>query len=329
MDCQLNISILLGGPSAEREVSLRSGAAVAAALRSRGHAVTEVDPRTDGWSLPPRTDVVFLALHGTYGEDGTVQRRLEELGVPYTGCGVEASRVGFDKLLTKERCLATGVPTPRFLTIPAPTASWPRGWNPPVVVKPLRQGSSVGLVFVERVSDWSAALAEAFLHDTEVLLEERIIGREATVAILDGQALPVVEVRPRTGVYDYHSKYTSGATEYFCPAPFDAEVTARAQAVGLGAFQAIGGRDYARVDVMIRPSGEVLALEVNTLPGMTETSLFPKAAAAAGLSYAELCERMVELALRRAPAPELPATGPAQSTSHESRVTNHAPHVAL
>ncbi len=302
MDSKLNISVMLGGPSAEREVSLRSGAAVAAVLRAVGHAVTEVDPRTASWALPPHTDVVFLALHGTYGEDGTVQQRLEELGVPYTGCGVEASRVGFDKLLTKERCLAAGVPTPRFLLISAAEASWPRGWNTPVVVKPLRQGSSVGLVFVERVADWSAALAEAFLHDTEVLLEERIVGREATVGILDGQALPLVEVRPRTGVYNYHSKYTAGATEYLCPAPFDPEVTARAQAVSLSAFRAIGGRDYARVDVMIRPDGEVLVLEVNTLPGMTETSLLPKAAAAAGLSYAELCQRMVALALRHAPA---------------------------
>lgn len=303
MDQKIHIAVMLGGPSAEREVSLRSGAAVAAALRSRGHKVSEVDPREPDWTLPAGTDAVFLALHGTYGEDGTVQQRLEELGVPYTGCGVEASRVGFDKLLTKQRCIAAGVPTPRFQLISSSTASWPRGWNPPVVVKPLRQGSSVGLVFVERVSDWSAAMVEAFRHDTEVLLEERIVGREATVGVLDGQALPLVEVRPRTGVYDYHSKYTVGATEYLCPAPFDAEVTVRAQAVGLGAFQAIGGRDYARVDVMIRPSGEVLALEVNTLPGMTETSLLPKAAAAVGLGYAELCERMVELALRRSPSP--------------------------
>jgi D-alanine-D-alanine ligase len=300
MDSKLNLVVMLGGPSAEREVSLRSGAAVAAALRALGHAVTELDPRSESWALPAGTDVVFLALHGTYGEDGTVQRQLEALGVPYTGCDSEASRIGFDKLLTKERCLAAGVPTPKHLVVQSETASWPRGWNPPVVVKPLRQGSSVGLQFVERVADWSAALAEAFRHDTQILLEEKIAGREATVGILDGQALPLVEVRPRSGLYDYHSKYTPGATDYLCPAPFDAPTTARAQAVGVGAFRAIDARDYARVDLMIRPDGEPLVLEVNTLPGMTETSLFPKAAAAAGLSYEALCQRMVALALRRA-----------------------------
>src|SRR5271157_1624115 len=145
MNRKLNITVMLGGPSAEREVSLRSGAAVAQALRSLGHAVDELDPRTDEWALPADTDVVFLALHGTYGEDGTVQRRLDELGVPYTGCGPEASRLGFDKALTKERLLAAGVPTARYELLDSPHAPWPRGWNPPVVLKPARQGSSVGL----------------------------------------------------------------------------------------------------------------------------------------------------------------------------------------
>jgi D-alanine-D-alanine ligase len=158
----------------------------------------------------------------------------------------------------------------------------------------------VGLQFVERVSDWSAALAEALRFDSQVLMEEKIVGRETTVAILDGEALPVVEIRPKQGAYDYANKYTVGATEYFCPAPFDAATTARIQQAALGAFQAVGGRDYARVDIMVRSPGEPVVLEVNTLPGMTETSLLPKAAAAAGLSYAELCQRMVQLALRRA-----------------------------
>jgi D-alanine-D-alanine ligase len=269
-------------------------------LRALGHRVEELDPRTEDWQLAPGTEVVFLALHGTYGEDGTVQRRLEALGVPYTGCDADASRVGFDKHLTKQRCLAAGVPTAKFVLIESPGVSWPRGWNPPVVLKPSRQGSSVGLQFVDRVSQWSEALAQAFRHDTQVLVEEKIIGRETTVGVLDGVALPVVEVRPRSGVYDYQSKYTSGSTEYLCPAPFDAETTARIQAAGLGAFNAIGGRDYARVDAIVRSNGEPVVLEVNTLPGMTETSLLPKAAAAAGMNYGALCQRMVELALRRA-----------------------------
>jgi D-alanine-D-alanine ligase len=296
---KLNITVMLGGPSAEREVSLRSGAAVAAALRSLGHNVTELDPQQPGWKLGRETEVVFLALHGTYGEDGTVQAELEKIGVPYTGCDAVASRIGFDKALTKQRCVAAGVPTARSLVLEQAKTPWPMGWNPPLVIKPVRQGSSVGLQFVERVEEWPAALVESLRHDSQVLIEEKIIGRETTVGILDDQPLPVVEVRPKSGVYDYRTKYSVGATDYFCPAPFDEATTKRVQAAGLAAFRAIGGRDYARVDVMVRPNGEPVVLEVNTLPGMTETSLLPKAAAAAGIGYAELCQRMVQLALRR------------------------------
>ncbi len=295
----MNITVMLGGPSAEREVSLASGRAVAAALRSLGHQVSELDPQAPDWVLATQTEVVFLALHGTYGEDGTVQTRLEELGVPYTGCDPEASRIAFDKVVTKRRCLEAGIPTPRFAVFDDADASWPMGWQPPVVLKPVRQGSSVGLQFVERVAEWSAALAEALRHDSQVLMEERIIGRETTVAILAGEALPIVEVRPKHGVYDYSSKYTAGASEYFCPAPFPTDVAENIQAAALGAFQAIGGGDYARVDVMVRQNGEPVVLEVNTLPGMTETSLLPKAAAAAGLNYAQLCQKMLDLALGR------------------------------
>jgi D-alanine-D-alanine ligase len=308
MFTQLKITVMLGGPSAEREVSLRSGSAVAAALRSLGHDVGELDPRSDVWGLPSGTDVVFLALHGTYGEDGTVQRHLDRLGVAYTGCNAEASRIAFDKVLTKERCVAASVPTARFAVLHSARASWPLGWQPPVVVKPVRQGSSVGLQFVEDDSQWEDALTAAFRFDSEVLVEEKIEGRETTVGILGGAALPLVEVRPKQGSYDYQNKYTPGATEYFCPADFDPATTRKIQAAALGAFKAIGGRDYARVDVMVRPNGDPVVLEVNTLPGMTETSLFPKAAAAIGLDYAGLCQRMVELAvLRRSSPPQNPA----------------------
>src|SRR6478736_4920849 len=296
---KLNITVFLGGPSAEREVSLHSGAQVAAALRSLGHNVQELDPAKPEWRLPQPTDVVFLALHGTYGEDGTVQAELEKLGVAYTGCDAAASRIGFDKALTKDRCVAAKVPTARSLVMETAKTPWPMGWNPPLVIKPVRQGSSVGLQFVERVEEWPAALAESLRHDSQVLIEEKIIGRETTVGILDDQPLPVVEVRPKSGVYDYRTKYSVGATEYFCPAPFDEATTQRVQAAGLAAFKAIGGRDYSRVDVMVRANGEVVVLEVNTLPGMTETSLLPKAAAAAGIGYADLCQRMVLLALKR------------------------------
>lgn len=290
---------MLGGPSAEREISLKTGTAVAKALRSLGHEVSEVDPKNGCFTLPPKTDVVFLALHGTYGEDGTVQAQLDKLRVPYTGCDAAASRIGFDKVLTKKKCLEAGVPTAKFEILKSPKAPWPRKWNPPVVLKPVRQGSSVGLQFVYRVEEWASKLAEAFKYDTEVLMEEKIEGRETTVGILDNLPLPVVEVRVKHGEFDYKNKYTPGASEHFCPADFDAATTKRIQDAGLGAFKAIGGRDYSRVDVMVKKNGDPVVLEVNTLPGMTELSLLPEAAKAAGLSYAGLCQRMVDLALKR------------------------------
>jgi len=297
---KLKIVVMLGGPSAEREVSLRSGAGVVKALRSLGHTVVEIDPQTPDWILPPDTEVICLApLHGTYGEDGTVQRRLEKLGVLYTGCDSESSRIAFDKVLTKQKCIEAGVPTAKYLVVNSEKAPLPKNLQLPLVVKPVRQGSSVGLKFVERAEDWPKALAEALKFDSEVLVEEKIIGRETTVGILDGVALLIVEIRPKAGAYDYRNKYTAGCTEYFCPADFDAATTKRIQDAALGAFHAIGGRDYARVDVMVRANGEPVVLEVNTLPGMTETSLLPKAAAAAGLSYEELCQRMIDLALER------------------------------
>jgi D-alanine-D-alanine ligase len=340
MSRKLNITVMLGGPSAEREVSLRSGAAVAQALRSLGHEVVELDPRTPDWILPPKTEVIFLALHGTYGEDGTVQRQLDFLSVPYTGCDAEASAVAFDKIASKVRFLDANVPTAKYwwadawtddADVQASVKSWAEETagavfneaklSLPLVVKPACQGSSVGLFFVERKEDLATAVFEAYRiacdgdlknmdaasKRSAVLIEEKIVGRETTVGILGGKVLPVVEVRPKTGSYDYQNKYTAGATEYFCPAEFDAATTRRIQDAALGAFQAVGGRDYARVDVMVRADGSPVVLEVNTLPGMTETSLLPKAAAAAGMNYAELCQRMVDLALARKAAAELKA----------------------
>lgn len=295
----MKLVVLLGGPSAEREVSLRSGAAVAGALESLGHRVTRIDPVPGALKLPPDTEAVLIALHGTYGEDGQVQAELDALGVPYTGCDAVASRVAFDKVLTKQRCLERGIPTARYFTVKFPAVPWPADWKPPVVVKPVRQGSSVGLSFVEAVADWPAALSAGFLHGDELLIEERIVGREVTVGVLGGEPLPIVEVRPNEGVYDYANKYTPGRTEYLCPAPFSPEITRRIQQAGFGAFLAVGGRDYGRVDVMVANERDPVVLEVNTLPGMTETSLLPKAAAAAGISYEQLCQRMIDLALQR------------------------------
>jgi D-alanine-D-alanine ligase len=305
-EAKLKITVMSGGPSAERKVSLSSGVGVVKALRSLGHTVFELDPETPDWMLPAGTDVVCLApLHGTYGEDGTVQQQLEKLGIPYTGCDAESSRIAFDKVLTKERCVRAGIPTARYLTIESEKTPWPMGWQPPVVVKPVRQGSSVGLQFVDRVCDWSAALEEAFRFDAKVLVEERIDGRETTVALLDGRPLPIVEVRPKSGAYDYRNKYTPGLTDYFCPADFDERTTRLVQNAALASFAAIGGRDYGRVDIMVCPNGDPVVLEVNTLPGMTPTSLLPKAAAAAGFSYEQLCQRLIDLAMQRAHSPAI------------------------
>jgi len=288
-----------GGPSAEREVSLRSGEAVSRALQARGYAVVTLDPVDERWVLPEGTEVVFLALHGNYGEDGTIQRRLDGLGVAYTGCDAAASAVAFDKLETKRRLVAAGLPTPRHVVV-GRGDGWPEQLTGPLVMKPVSQGSSVGLAFLTQPEEWTPALEGALRHDSRVLVEERIMGRELTVGILGEQALPVVEIKPGSGTYDYHDKYTPGATEYRCPAELPPETVTQVQRVAREAFQVIAGRDYSRVDVLLGVDASPWVLEVNTLPGMTETSLFPKSAAAAGLDFEGLCERMLEMACRRA-----------------------------
>jgi D-alanine-D-alanine ligase len=302
----LDICVMLGGPSGEREVSLQSGGAVADALRELGHRVTEIDPVDGEFRLPPKTDVVFLALHGTYGEDGTVQAKLDALGVPYTGCSEAVSRLAFDKVAAKRACAEQGLATAKDCVVDDPGAGLPDGLELPLVLKPVCQGSSIGLEFVESATAWPSGLAKSLEGGGQVLVEERIEGREVTVGIVGSQPLPVVEITPRRGAYDYANKYTAGATEYACPAPFDAEATHRIQHAGELALVAVGGGNCARVDFIMRPDGEPVFLEVNTLPGMTETSLLPKAAAASGTGFAELCQWLVELALEH---PPLAATG--------------------
>ncbi len=292
-----NIVLMGGGPSAEREVSLESSRMVGSSLRSLGHRVTELDPIPGCWSLPPDTDLVFLALHGTYGEDGTVQRELDALGIPYTGCGAEASLCAFDKVRSKYAFGLGGVPTSEFVILgPDRRASLP-SFGIPLALKPACQGSSVGVEILRRREDWDGALARAASFGDTVLAEPLLEGREITVAILGDEVLPTVEIRPKAGCYDYHSKYTRGATEYFCPAFFEPEVQARIDQSALGALDAVGGGPFARVDMIVcgeRP----WVLEVNTLPGMTANSLLPRAAAAQGLAHRDLCARMVSLAMR-------------------------------
>ncbi len=298
MEIQLHITVLLGGPGEEREVSLRSGKAVIEALQSLGHRVDEVDPRAGDWRLGPGTEVVFLALHGEYGEDGQVQERLESEGVPYTGTGVRGSELAFDKELTKNVFAEKGIPTPRWLMVNAAVAA-SVGLRAPWVLKPARQGSSVGLQMVDDASQWETALAAADEHGGKILCEECIEGREITVGILDGKALPIVEIQPRKGAFDYHNKYTVGATDFVCPADFSAERTEAIGRLGLEAFEAVEGRDFGRVDMMLDTDLNPFVLEVNTLPGLTQNSLLPRAAAAAGIDFPALCGRMVELAVKR------------------------------
>ena len=288
-----HLTVLKGGPGSEREVSLRSGAAVAAALRLAGARVDEVEVISTEVHVPEGTELVFNLIHGTFGEDGGLQAILGERGIPYTGEGEEESRIAFDKILTKKALERAGVPTPRSEILRAgEIPSIPL----PIVIKAPRQGSSVGVHLIHDAAEIAPALADCLLHGEEILIEEMVIGRELTVGVLGDQVLPVVEIKPNEGFYDYTNKYTKGATEYTVPAPLTPAETEAVQAVSLAAVRALGLRVYSRVDVLLAPDGPTV-LEVNTIPGMTETSLLPKAAAASGLDFVTLCCRIAALSL--------------------------------
>jgi D-alanine-D-alanine ligase len=287
------IVLLKGGPGSEREVSLRSGASVAQALRSVGAQVEEIELTGTEVTIPQGTDIVFNLIHGTFGEDGGLQTLLEQQGIDYTGEGSAESRVAFDKILTKQALEKAGVPTPRWEILH-------RGELPtlplPIVIKAPRQGSSVGVHLIYSEEQIAPALADCLLHGDEILVEELVSGRELTIGILGDAALPVVEIRPREGFYDYTNKYTKGATEYLVPAPLTASDTEAVQHISLAANRALGLKVYCRVDVLLTASGPTV-LEINTIPGMTETSLLPKAAAASGLDFSELCLKIATLSL--------------------------------
>jgi D-alanine-D-alanine ligase len=243
--------------------------------------------------VPDGTELVFNLIHGTFGEDGGLQAVLGDLGIPYTGEGEEESRIAFDKILTKKALQRAGVPTPRFEILHAgEMPSTPL----PIVIKAPRQGSSVGVHLIHESSGIAPALADCLLHGEEILVEELVIGRELTVGVLGDQLLPVVEIKPNDGFYDYTNKYTKGATEYLVPAPLTPDETDAVQAVALAAVRALGLCVYSRVDVLLTSEGPTV-LEINTIPGMTETSLLPKAAAASGLDFVTLCCRIAALSL--------------------------------
>lgn len=298
---QIHVAVLKGGSSAEREVSLRSGAAVARALREAGVIVTELDVRGPDFELPFGTEVVFVALHGTFGEDGSVQQILEECKVPYTGSGPAASARAFDKVAAKQAFVAAKIPTPRYKVLEAarPDAARLARLELPLVVKPARQGSSVGIEIVRHRSELEQACVDAGRYDEQLVVEEFVEGRELTVGIFEDRPLPVVEIRPRQKFFNYEAKYTPGQTDYVVPARLDRVTAARAQFLAHKAHNCLGCRDLSRVDLMLGENGALYVLEVNTIPGFTATSLVPKAAKAAGLSFQKLCFRLVEMALAR------------------------------
>jgi D-alanine-D-alanine ligase len=331
----MRITVLTGGTSAERDVALASAVQVVAALRSIGHQVAVVDtargyiPEADEARLmsasvgaaPPSVaqletlehglllsglaslaavrgaEVLFLALHGGHGEDGTLQTILEMIGVPYTGSGPIGSAMAMDKDIAKRLFRDAGIPTAGWLMAPATAQEVESllGW--PVVVKPSKQGSTVGLTVVRAAEGLAAAIEEARRHDDEVMIEAFVPGRELTVGILDGVALAVGEIIPRHEIFDYECKYTPGMSEEIFPADLPAEIAAECGRLGLAAHRALKLGGYSRVDFRLTPSGEAFCLEVNTLPGMTATSLLPQSAGAVGIGFPELCDRICRSAI--------------------------------
>ena len=288
-----HVAVLKGGPSAERDVSLRSGAAITAGLRRRGYRVSEVDVTAEAVDVPADADAAFIALHGTFGEDGGLQEILQARGLPFTGSGAAASRRAFDKVVSKRVFEQAGIPTPRCQVMRRGDA---RQLPLPVVVKPPRQGSSIGLSKVFEEGEWAPALDLALSMGDEALVEVFIEGRELTVGIVGDQVLPVVEIRAPGGCYDYRAKYTAGLTEYLVPAPLPPEATRLCQELAWRTHQALGCRGLGRVDIRLAGDGAAFVLEMNTIPGFTETSLLPKAAKCAGLDFPDLCERILNLA---------------------------------
>jgi D-alanine-D-alanine ligase len=296
------IAVLMGGPGSERDVSVATGRGVAKALRSLGAEVSEIDVKGADFELPAGIELAFLALHGTFGEDGQVQRILEERGIPYTGEGASESELAFNKIRSKEAFRQHGVATPYWQIITL-------GQRPtipiPVVIKAPRQGSTVGVHIIRNEREIDAAIADASTYDRELLVEKFIAGRELTIGILGEQALPILEIIPKGGFYDFTNKYpflnpsAGGGAEHVCPAKIPEALTRAVQELALQAHRALGLSVYSRVDIMLSDDNEPSVLEVNTIPGMTEASLLPEAAAAAGISYPELCSRIIELSAKR------------------------------
>ena len=316
------IGVVMGGTSAERDVSLATGGAVARALEGAGHEVARLDLSSGRDALKAlastRMDVAFLALHGRLGEDGCVQGVLEVLGIPYTGSDVLASALAMDKLKAKELFRHHNVPTPPYYEIRAEEAGHAvelhGSFGFPVVVKPRREGSSIGVALAHDAKELETAVAVGLSHDRSVLVERFVKGREIAVGLLDDRVLGAIEIAKKRDLYDYEAKYTPGASEYFIPARVPATRMRGVLNIAEHAARALGTRGACRVDLLVTEGMNEYVLEVNTLPGMTPTSLLPKIAEAAGFGFTELCETIVARALaRRATESSPPVATPAKT----------------
>lgn len=297
------IAVVVGGPSTEAEVSRRTGAAIAAALKEKGYQaeLLELVPKTFADELKEKQiDIVFNALHGHYGEDGIMQGLCEMMGIPYTGPGVMASAVGMNKVMSKCAFQGAGIATAPFAyyfntqSEASIAADIAQRFTLPVVIKSAGQGSSIGTVIVESAEEVKAALDEAFKYSNSIIVEAFIDGDEFTVAVMDDMAFPVIQIVSSTGKYDYYSKYEPGVAKHLCPAPISPELTKKMQDLALDVFHLCHCSGISRVDIMTDKAGNPFVLEINTVPGMTETSLVPDAARAAGIEFPDLCERILK-----------------------------------
>ncbi len=297
------IGILMGGFSSERAISLKSGSAVAAALKGLDYDIVILDFQNEFELIEKlhkdKFDCIFNALHGGFGEDGGVQKILDDLNIPYTGSGVRASLLAMDKIASREIFRKNGLPVPEYSVLNRDRRAAADSFlNFPLVVKPRHEGSSIGLSIVEDKKSFSAAAAEALKHDRVIIVEKYISGREITVGILEDHPLPVIEIIPKNKFYDFQAKYTAGMTEYKVLSAASEDVLISAQADALRAHQLLGCRCFSRVDMIVDNDNRPLILEVNTIPGLTTTSLLPKAAAACGIGFGELCQKMILYALK-------------------------------
>ncbi|MFT6793377.1 MAG: D-alanine-D-alanine ligase [Rubritalea sp.] len=301
MNENLKIAVAMGGPGSEHDVSMASGKAVLRALTDAGCNAVELIVTDRSISVPEDIDMVFNTIHGTFGEDGGLQKLLDEQGVDYTGAGAISSELAFDKILSKKKFIEAGVPTPRSEMVDCTDGLKIPAMDLPYVVKPPREGSSVGVHICRTLDEAKAAMEDAMKFSNDVLVEQFVEGKELTVGVLDGEVLPVVHIAPRSGFYNMNNKYPwmsgDGGTDYYCPAELSPELTKIVQDAALAAHKSLGIEVYSRVDVLLDEDGNPYVLEANTIPGMTESSLLPKSAKVAGYEFSELCMKIIGLSM--------------------------------